>query len=141
MWGAAEGDLAERAHGTLIVRWCGDAGDESCMKDDESVSVEGFVDDNVDFHDLLGMLWPAYRVTQLSSTAIGRRHLITCVRTSNLCEVGELIDDDHRDIAEAVMAGRPIKARDLMREHVDKIAATYEQRAGGSVLDQLIEWR
>jgi len=54
---------------------------------------------------------------------------------------GELIHDDHRAIAEAVMAGRPIKARDLMREHVEKIAATYEQSAGGSVLDQLIEWR
>jgi len=54
---------------------------------------------------------------------------------------GELIHDDHRAIAEAVIAARPIKARDLMREHVEKIAATYEERTGGSVLDQLIEWR
>ena len=29
------------------------------------------------------------------------------------------------------MAGRPIKAHDLIREHVDKIAATYEQTRRG----------
>jgi len=140
-WGVAEGYLAERAARNpdrALVR----ATLESFLTEanDDSVSVEGFVDHHVHFHALLGTL-AGNRVMQLSLMAIGQIVTHHVVFNFDPRHVGELIHDDHRDIAEAVIAGRPIKARDLMREHVEKIAATYEERTGGSVLDQLIEWR
>jgi DNA-binding FadR family transcriptional regulator len=144
-WGVAEGYLAERAARNpdrALVRatlepFLVDEGADGQVLDG---SVEGFVDHHVHFHALLGTL-AGNRVMQLSLMAIGQIVTHHVVFTFDPRDVGELIHADHRDIAEAVIAARPMKARDLMREHLVKVAEAYERSAGASMLDQLIEWR
>jgi GntR family transcriptional regulator, transcriptional repressor for pyruvate dehydrogenase complex len=140
-WAIAEGYLAERA-GRNPDRGLVRATLEPFLVDEDTndVSVEGFVDHHVHFHTLLGTL-AGNRVMQLSLMAIGQIVTHHVVFTFDPRGVGELIHDDHREIAAAVIAARPIKARDLMRDHIASVAAAYEKFAGGAALDQLIEWR
>ena len=81
------------------------------------------------------------RVMQLSLMAIGQTVTHHVVLTADPRDVGMLIHDDHHEIADAVIAGKPIKARDTMRDHLVRVAEYYEKTADDSVLDKLIEWR
>jgi DNA-binding FadR family transcriptional regulator len=56
-------------------------------------------------------------------------------------DVADILLHDHRVIAAAIIAGKPIKSRDEMRIHLEGVAAFYNRLSGGAVLDQLIEWR
>jgi GntR family transcriptional repressor for pyruvate dehydrogenase complex len=140
-WTVAESYIAERAARNpdrAAVR----AALEMFLTDEDPAdeSVVGFLSHHGQFHARLGAL-VGNRVMQLSLMGIGQIVTHHVVFTFDPRDVGELIHDDHRDIAAAVIAGRPNKARDLMREHVGKIAAAYEKSAGAPMLDQLIEWR
>jgi GntR family transcriptional regulator, transcriptional repressor for pyruvate dehydrogenase complex len=140
-WAVAESYIAERAARNpdrALVR----ATLEQFLSDEDAAgeSVVGFLSHHGQFHARLGAL-VGNRVMQLSLMAIGQIITHHVVFTFDPRDVGELIHDDHREIAAAVIAARPIKARDLMREHVEKIAAAYEKSTGSSMLDQLIEWR
>jgi DNA-binding FadR family transcriptional regulator len=140
-WIVAEGYLAERAARNAdraLVR----STLEPFLADEHAgaSSMEDFVEHQVLFHTLVGTL-AGNRVMQLSLMAIGQivtHHVTIALDPRN---VGELIEHDHRHIAGAVIAARPVKARDLMRDHLAKIAEAYERIAGPSALDQLIEWR
>ena len=140
-WAVAEGYLAERAarnDDRELVR--GTLKPFLLVEDDASASVEEFVQHHTDFHTAVGTL-AGNRVMQLSLMAIGQTVTHHVVLTADPRDVGMLIHEDHREIADAVIAGKPIKARDTIRDHLVRIAEFYDKTADDSVLDKLIEWR
>jgi DNA-binding FadR family transcriptional regulator len=140
-WAVAEGYLAERAarnedralvRATLepyLTEQDGDLGD-----------LEAFVVHHTEFHTDVGAL-AGNRVMQLSLMAIGQTVTHHIANTADPRDVADILLHDHRLIAAAIIAGKPIKARDLMRVHLEGVADFYDQLSGGEILDQLIEWR
>jgi DNA-binding FadR family transcriptional regulator len=140
-WAVAEGYLAERAarnedrplvRATLeryLAEQDGDLGD-----------LEAFVAHHTEFHTDVGAL-AGNRVMQLSLMAIGQTVTHHIANTADPRDVADILLHDHRLIAAAIIAGKPIKARDLMRVHLEGVADFYDQLSGGEILDQLIEWR
>ncbi len=140
-WAVAEGYLAERAarnedralvRATLepyLTEQNGDLGD-----------LEAFVVHHTEFHTDVGAL-AGNRVMQLSLMAIGQTVTHHIANTADPRDVADILLHDHRLIAAAIIAGKPIKARDLMRVHLEGVADFYDQLSGGEILDQLIEWR
>jgi GntR family transcriptional repressor for pyruvate dehydrogenase complex len=140
-WAVAEGYLAERAARNPDRKLVRETISPYLLDgDDDAESVEEFVQQHTDFHTALGTL-AGNRVMQLSLMAIGQTVTHHVVITSDPREVAGMLHEDHRAIAEAVIAGKPIKARDLMREHLERVAKYYETTAEESILDNLIEWR
>ncbi len=140
-WAVAEGYLAERAarnEDRALVR----ATLSPYLHDDESefASLEEFVAHHTDFHTEVGTL-AGNRVMQLSLMAIGQTVTHHIAYTADPRDVSDILLHDHRVIAAAIIAGKPNKARDEMRKHLAQVAAFYDRLSGGSVLDQLIEWR
>jgi GntR family transcriptional repressor for pyruvate dehydrogenase complex len=139
-WAVAEGYLAERAarnEDRALVRstleaYLGDDGDTG--------SLEEFVTHHTEFHTAVGAL-AGNRVMQLSLMAIGQTVTHHIAHTADPRDVADILLHDHRAIAAAIIAGKPIKARDEMRIHLDRVAAFYDRSSGGAVHDQLIEWR
>jgi len=140
-WEVAEGYLAERAARnpdrervrSLLVPYLSGG-------DGHFEQVEAFVQHHTDFHKVVGSL-AGNRVMQLSLMAIGMTVTHHLVVNDDPRNVVDLIEHDHKVIAEAVIAGKPIKARDEMRAHLRLVAEFYERTLGGELLDQLIEWR
>jgi DNA-binding FadR family transcriptional regulator len=140
-WAVAEGYLAERAarspdrelvRATLApYRNGGDEPDED--------SVEEFVIRHTAFHTALGTL-AGNRVMQLSLMSIGQIVTHHVVITADPRSARTMIDHDHHRIADAVVAGKPIKARDEMQAHLGRIAEYFEANSKESVIDKLIEW-
>jgi GntR family transcriptional regulator, transcriptional repressor for pyruvate dehydrogenase complex len=138
-WAVAEGYLAERAARnpnrdlvrTALQPYRGSV--------PNLVSVEEFVLHHTDFHNALGAL-AGNRVMQLSLMSIGQIVTHHVVITADPRSVREMIEDDHRSIAEAVLARKPIKARDEMQAHVRRVADHFETRSGESVSDKVVEW-
>ena len=140
-WAVAEGYLAERAarnEDRALVRATlepyltveeGDLGD-----------LEEFVAHHTEFHTDVGAL-AGNRVMQLSLMAIGQTVTHHIANAADPRDVADILLHDHRLIAAAIIAGKPIKARDLMRVHLEGVANFYDQLSGGEILDQLIEWR
>jgi GntR family transcriptional regulator, transcriptional repressor for pyruvate dehydrogenase complex len=141
-WSVAEGYLAERAarnEDRALVR----ASLEPFLDDDggeTGATLEDFVTHHTEFHTEVGAL-AGNRVMQLSLMAIGQTVTHHIAYTADPRDVAEILLHDHRSIASAIIAGKPIKARDEMRSHLERVAAFYERSTGGAVLDQLIEWR
>lgn len=144
-WAVAEGYLAERAarnEDRELVRKTlepyltadGDGFLESLE------SLESFVTHHTDFHTAVGAL-AGNRVMQLSLMAIGQTVTHHIAYSADPRDVADILQHDHRQIAAAIIAGKPIKSRDLMRAHLDGVAKFYDRLSGGAVVDQLIEWR
>ena len=136
----AEGYLAERAarnEDRELVR----ATLEPYLVDDDihEDSLAAFVLHHTHFHNVLGTL-AGNRVMQLSLMSIGQivtHHIVVNADPRN---VRSMILDDHHEIARAVIAGRPMKARDQMRAHLQRVADYYVSNSKDTVLDKLIEW-
>jgi DNA-binding FadR family transcriptional regulator len=140
-WAVAEGYLAERAarnedralvRATLeryLIDEDGDLGD-----------LQAFVSHHTEFHTDVGTL-AGNRVMQLSLMAIGQTVTHHIANTADPRDVADILLHDHRLIAAAIIAGKPIKSRDMMRVHLERVADFYDQLSGGEILDQLIEWR
>jgi GntR family transcriptional regulator, transcriptional repressor for pyruvate dehydrogenase complex len=140
-WAVAEGYLAERAarnEDRDLVR----ATLEPYMHDDDGEigTLDEFVTHHTEFHTDVGAL-AGNRVMQLSLMAIGQTVTHHIAYTADPRDVSEILHHDHLVIAEAIIAGKPIKARDQMRLHLERVAAFYDRLSGGEVVDQLIEWR
>lgn len=140
-WAVAEGYLAERAarnEDRALVR----ATLERYLTVDEGDlgGLEEFVAHHTEFHTDVGAL-AGNRVMQLSLMAIGQTVTHHIANTADPRDVADILLHDHRLIAAAIIAGKPIKARDLMRVHLEGVAGFYDQLSGGEILDQLIEWR
>jgi GntR family transcriptional regulator, transcriptional repressor for pyruvate dehydrogenase complex len=140
-WAVAEGYLAERAARNAdraLVR----ATLEPYLDDDETVigTLEEFVTHHTLFHTEVGAL-AGNRVMQLSLMAIGQTVTHHIAYAADPRDVADILLHDHRVIAAAIVAGKPIKARDQMRLHLERVAEFYDRLSGGEVLEQLIEWR
>ena len=140
-WAVAEGYLAERAarnEDRALVR----ATLEPYLtdQDGEFADLEAFVSHHTEFHTDVGTL-AGNRVMQLSLMAIGQTVTHHIANTADPRDVADILLHDHRLIAAAIIAGKPIKSRDLMRVHLERVADFYDQLSGGEILDQLIEWR
>ena len=106
---------------------------------DQGLSLEDFVRHHLAFHNVLGAL-ARNKVMQLSLMGIGQivTHHVAAIADPR--EVGGDIEQEHREIANAVAAGHPRKARQLMARHIRRIADSF---AGvlGDQLNDFIEWR
>jgi GntR family transcriptional repressor for pyruvate dehydrogenase complex len=139
-WAVAEGYLAERAarnEDRELVR----ATLQSYLVEDDihEDSLAAFVQHHTQFHNVLGTL-AGNRVLQLSLMSIGQIVTHHIVVTADPRNVRSMILDDHHQIARAVIAGKPIKARDEMRAHLQRVADYYVSNSKDRVLDKLIEW-
>jgi DNA-binding FadR family transcriptional regulator len=140
-WAVAEGYLAERAarnEDRTLVRATLEP--YLTVEDGHLGGLEEFVAHHTEFHTDVGAL-AGNRVMQLSLMAIGQTVTHHIANTADPRDVADILLHDHRLIAAAIIAGKPIKARDLMRVHLEGVADFYDQLSGGEILDQLIEWR
>ena len=69
---------------------------------------------------------------QLSLMAIGQTVTHHIAYTADPRDVADILLHDHRVIAAAIIAGKPIKARDQMRVHLEGVADFYDQLSGGA---------
>lgn len=138
-WAGAEttiADLAARNPNRVEVQA---AMARSRIPSDDCGSAAEFVASRAAFHTALGAL-VENRVTRLSLMAIGptvTRHLSTDFDPRRLATV---VDHDHGEIAQAVAAGHPGKARDVMAAHIETIVAAYRRELDPR-MDATIEWR
>lgn len=142
-WAVAEGYLAERAarnEDRALVRATLEP--YLAAEDDDAFGgdLEAFVTHHTAFHTDVGEL-AGNRVMQLSLMAIGQTVTHHIAYSADPRDVADILLHDHRVIAAAIIAGKPIKSRDEMRIHLEGVAAFYNRLSGGAVLDQLIEWR
>ena len=107
--------------------------------DDHGGTIEEFVTAHIEFHTVLATL-TRNKVMQLSLMAVGQIVTHHVVVDFDPRDAGGMIEADHRQIADAVAAGHPRQARDLMATHIRAVIETYEREIG-SQLDALIEWR
>ena len=127
-WAVAEGYLAERAarnEDRALVR----ATLEPYLTDeddDDFGDLEAFVTHHTEFHTDVGAL-AGNRVMQLSLMAIGQTVTHHIANTADPRDVADILLHDHRLIAAAIIAGKPIKARDLMRVHLEGVADFYDR--------------
>ena len=141
-WAVAEGYLAERAARNQDRDLVRSTLQPYLVDDDGSEigSLEAFVIHHTDFHNAVGAL-AGNRVMQLSLMAIGQTVTHHIAFSADPRDVADILLHDHRLIAATIIAGKPIKARDQMRVHLERVAEYYDRLSGGEVLDQLIEWR
>ncbi len=106
---------------------------------DHGASLEEFVRHHVEFHNILGAL-ARNKVMQLSLMAIGQivTHHVAVIADPRA--VGAEIQHDHGEIAGAVAAGHPVKARQLMERHVRSVVESFAGILGEQMQD-FIEWR
>jgi GntR family transcriptional repressor for pyruvate dehydrogenase complex len=140
-WAVAEGYLAERAARNpdrQLVRKIL----EPYLTEHETFvgGIDEFVSHHTEFHTDVGEL-AGNRVMQLSLMAIGQTVTHHIAHSADPRDVAEILLHDHREIAAAIIAGKPIKARDQMRAHLEGVAKFYDELSGGDIVDQLIEWR
>ncbi len=140
-WAVAEGYLAERAARNedrpRVRAMMGPYLEED---DHQPSSLEDFVAHHTEFHTTVGAL-AGNRVMQLSLMAIGQTVTHHIAYSADPRDAAEILLHDHRKIASAIIAGKPIKARDEMRFHLEGVAGFYDRLSGGEVQEQLIEWR
>jgi len=140
-WAVAEGYLAERAARNEDRDLVRDTLEPYLHDRDEFTgSLEAFVIHHTEFHTAVGAL-AGNRVMQLSLMAIGQTVTHHIAHIADPRDVSEILLHDHHVIASAIIAGKPIKARDQMRAHLEGIAKFYDRLSDGGVVDQLIEWR
>jgi DNA-binding FadR family transcriptional regulator len=139
-WVLGESTLAERA-----ARSPDAAARAAAMKlylteeEHGDTSLEEFVHLHSGFHSAVASL-AQNRVLELSLQSMGQivAHHISV--TGDPRELRGQIEDDHHDVARAVIAGHPQRARALMEEHITSLCTLYEGQMGDQ-LDDYIEWR
>ena len=77
---------------------------------------------------------------QLSLMAIGQivTHHVAIIADPR--EIGDEIQHDHTEIAAAVAAGHPVKARQLMGRHIRSLVDNWADILGDQ-MQEFIEWR
>jgi len=103
--------------------------------DDE---LDEYVDAHVEFHAAVGAL-ARNRVLQLMLPTMGLivSHHIPLTLDPRILQVQ--MAAEHRDIAVAVIAGKPTRARSLMRDHIQGVADVATETMGPRIED-FIEW-
>ena len=100
--------------------------------------LERFVEAHAGFHGAVASLVDN-RVLELTLQTYGQivsHHLAT---VQDPRDIRQMLADDHRELARAVAAGHPRRARDLMEAHIAGVAGHNRERLGDRV-DDFIEW-
>ena len=104
--------------------------------DDEPL--EAFVVSHAEFHASVGSL-AQNRVLELSMLTMGLIVSHHVPLTYDPRTLGQSMDEEHRAIAAAIVAGHPGRARTLMHDHIQRIADLSREVMGPQVED-FIEW-
>jgi DNA-binding FadR family transcriptional regulator len=100
--------------------------------------LERFVEAHAGFHGAIASL-VGNRVLELTLQTYGQivsHHLAT---VQDPRDIRQMLADDHRELARAVAAGHPRRARELMDAHIAGVAAHNREQLGDRV-DDFIEW-
>jgi DNA-binding FadR family transcriptional regulator len=102
-------------------------------------TVDEFVYAHGHFHNVVASL-ADNRVLQLLLQTVGQIVTHHVAVSADPREVKEDIDRYHVDLARAIAAGRPAKARASMQEHIRHVQDFYKQQIGAR-MDDFIDWR
>ncbi|RZL23104.1 MAG: FadR family transcriptional regulator [Rhodococcus sp. (in: high G+C Gram-positive bacteria)] len=138
-WAALEPTLAERAARLPSSKTKREMFTPFLQYDTEShVEVELFDDFN-NFHALIAAL-SGNRVLTLVTQAVTHIVAEQVLQSVDPIAEREMLSHSHADLAQAILDGRPSKARKLMTEHILEVTETYLKRDpnGGA---RRIDWR
>jgi GntR family transcriptional regulator, transcriptional repressor for pyruvate dehydrogenase complex len=141
-WVVTEATLAERAarnEDRALVREAMGPFVEAPDHDMASSSVAEFVAAHSQFHAVVASL-AGNRVLQLMLQTIGQIVTHHVAVNADPRDAETDIDRDHVEVARAIAAGRPAKARSRMEEHIRLIGDFYKGQIGAE-MHQFIEWR
>jgi DNA-binding FadR family transcriptional regulator len=137
-WVVTEATLAERAaryEDRSTVRKAMEPFVQDVPLDAGPEDLTRFVSIHAHFHDVIASL-ASNRVLQLMLQTIGQivTHHVTVISDPRLARAE--IERAHVQLARAIAAGRPSKARALMEDHIRQVIHLYDVPA-----DECIEWR
>ena len=141
-WVVTEATLAERAarnEDRALVREAMEPFLEAPDHDMASSSVAEFVAAHSQFHAVVASL-AGNRVLQLMLQTIGQIVTHHVAVNADPRDAETDIDRDHVEVARAIAAGRPAKARSRMEEHIRLIGDFYKGQIGAE-MHEFIEWR
>jgi DNA-binding FadR family transcriptional regulator len=141
-WLVSEPILAERAarnEDRVLVRSAMEPFLDLPGGEDPLVSVEQFVATHARFHAVVASL-ADNRVLQLMLQTIGAIVTHHIVFNADPRDSGADIDRDHVEIARAIIARKPAKARAGMEEHIRLLTEFYAEQIGPQ-MDEFIDWR
>jgi GntR family transcriptional regulator, transcriptional repressor for pyruvate dehydrogenase complex len=139
---AAEATLAERAarnEDRSMVRAAMVPFLEPSDRHVESGTVAEFVFAHSHFHAVVASL-ADNRVLQLMLQTIGQIVTHHVAINADPRDAETDIHRDHAEVARAVAAGRPAKARSRMEDHIGLMSEFYKGKIGAR-MDEFIEWR
>ena len=140
-WRSAEGELAERAaRYPDAARRAEVMGPYATPHDpDQHDTAEDYLLGHGRFHRAVASL-AGNRVLELSLQTYGQivSHHVMIVDDPR--HLGPQLADEHHEIAAAVVAGHPRRARRLMESHIESVIA-YSERRFGDRVDDLIDWQ
>jgi DNA-binding FadR family transcriptional regulator len=140
-WVMAEASLAERAarnpNRSLVRKAMAPFVDTTPVS--APWTVGEFVFAHSHFHNVVASL-ADNRVLQLLLQTVGQivTHHISV--SADPRDVKEEIDRDHVELARAIAAGRPSRARGRMEEHIREVQDFYKEQIGAR-MDDFIDWR
>lgn len=138
-WAALEPTLAERAAKLPASRTKRELFTPFVQYDPEShVEVELFDDFN-NFHSLIASL-SGNRVLTLVTQAVTHIVVEQVLESVDPVAEREMLSHSHADVAQAILDGRPSKARKLMTEHILEVSGTYLSR-NPEAGTRRIDWR
>lgn len=140
-WLLAEATLAERAarNGDTALRA---AVMKPYMVDEgtpDERTIEEFVQTHSRFHGAIASL-VENKVLEVSLQTLGQIVSHHSAVTRDPRELRDTIERDHNELAQAIAAGHPRRARNLMEEHIAGISREHFDGLSGQ-LDDFIEWR
>ena len=141
-WVVTEATLAERAarnEDRGLVRAAMVPYLELSTAHAESCTVAEFVFAHTHFHAVVASL-AGNRVLQLMLQTIGQIVTHHVAVNADPRDAEADIDRDHVEVARAIAAGRPAKARSRMEEHILHVSDFYKGEIGAQ-MDEFIEWR
>jgi DNA-binding FadR family transcriptional regulator len=141
-WVVTEAELAERAARNpdrALVRKAMEPFLEVPSDEADSSTVEQFVFSHTHFHAVVASL-AGNRVLQLMMQTIGQIVSHHVAAHADPREAKAEMEQDHADVAHAIAAGRPAKARARMEDHIRLMSDFYKDQIGAR-MDEFIEWR
>lgn len=140
-WALAEATLAERAarHPDAALRA---ATVKPYMVHEtarDERTIEEFVETHGRFHTVIASL-AQNRVLELSLQTLGWIVSHHSAVTTDPRELRDVIEHDHHELARAIAAGHPRRARSLMESHIEGVSRRHFVELGDQ-LDEFIEWR
>jgi DNA-binding FadR family transcriptional regulator len=140
-WAVTEATLAERAARNEDRAMVRSAMEPFLDLPDEEgpFTVDEFVKAHSHFHAVVASL-ADNRVLQLMLQTIGQIVTHHIVVSADPRDSEGDIDRDHVEVARAIAAGRPAKARSRMEDHIHLLSEFYAGQIGAQ-MEEFIEWR